>query len=127
MVVFPHPQHTEWLDCLNYHEKIFVAKTDGNDFGVRLALASFVTIGAGRTEEITSGEFLRRQLRIRCIEHDFAVDEWIGSAVAPLMIGPAIRLGMIAAVAATEIAVELVDLPAEGERRQAARRRGGEF
>lgn len=34
MVVFPHKQHTEWLDCSNCHDKIFVAKAGGNDFGM---------------------------------------------------------------------------------------------
>jgi c(7)-type cytochrome triheme protein len=34
LVVFPHRQHTEWLDCSNCHDKIFVAKTGGNDFGM---------------------------------------------------------------------------------------------
>ncbi|GAB4348743.1 MAG: hypothetical protein Kow006_09760 [Gammaproteobacteria bacterium] len=26
MVLFPHRQHTEWLDCSNCHEKIFASK-----------------------------------------------------------------------------------------------------
>lgn len=33
-VVFPHKTHTEWLDCSNCHDKIFVAKTGANDFGM---------------------------------------------------------------------------------------------
>jgi c(7)-type cytochrome triheme protein len=33
-VVFPHRQHTEWLDCANCHPKIFVAKRGANDFGM---------------------------------------------------------------------------------------------
>lgn len=33
-VVFPHRQHTEWLDCSNCHPKIFVAKKGANDFGM---------------------------------------------------------------------------------------------
>lgn len=34
MVVFPHRQHTEWLDCKNCHPAIFVAKKGANDFGM---------------------------------------------------------------------------------------------
>lgn len=33
-VVFPHRQHTEWLDCSNCHPKIFVARKGANDFGM---------------------------------------------------------------------------------------------
>jgi c(7)-type cytochrome triheme protein len=33
-VVFPHRQHTEWLDCANCHPAIFVAKRGANDFGM---------------------------------------------------------------------------------------------
>ena len=33
-VVFPHRQHTEWLDCSNCHPKIFKAKKGANDFGM---------------------------------------------------------------------------------------------
>jgi c(7)-type cytochrome triheme protein len=33
-VVFPHRQHTEWLDCSNCHPGIFVAKRGANDFGM---------------------------------------------------------------------------------------------
>jgi c(7)-type cytochrome triheme protein len=33
-VVFPHRQHTEWLDCANCHPKIFKAKRGANDFGM---------------------------------------------------------------------------------------------
>ncbi|MFQ5564149.1 MAG: c(7)-type cytochrome triheme domain-containing protein [Parvularculaceae bacterium] len=33
-VVFPHRQHTEWLDCSNCHDKIFKAKAGANDFGM---------------------------------------------------------------------------------------------
>ena len=33
-VVFPHRQHTEWLDCANCHPKIFIAKRGANDFGM---------------------------------------------------------------------------------------------
>lgn len=33
-VVFPHKQHTEWLDCANCHPAIFEAKRGGNDFGM---------------------------------------------------------------------------------------------
>lgn len=29
MVLFPHRQHTEWLDCKNCHEGIFASKTRG--------------------------------------------------------------------------------------------------
>lgn len=30
MVNFPHLQHTEWLDCSNCHEKIFIKEVDAN-------------------------------------------------------------------------------------------------
>jgi len=30
LVLFPHRPHTEWLDCSNCHEKIFIKKVDAN-------------------------------------------------------------------------------------------------
>jgi c(7)-type cytochrome triheme protein len=33
-VVFPHREHTEWLDCANCHPKIFIAKRGANRFGM---------------------------------------------------------------------------------------------
>lgn len=30
LVIFPHKPHTEWLDCDNCHDKIFVEKVDAN-------------------------------------------------------------------------------------------------
>lgn len=33
-VVFPHRQHTAWLDCENCHPRIFIAKKGANDFGM---------------------------------------------------------------------------------------------
>ena len=33
-VVFPHRQHTEWLDCANCHPAIFIARRGANDFGM---------------------------------------------------------------------------------------------
>jgi c(7)-type cytochrome triheme protein len=30
LVMFPHKPHTEWLDCKNCHDKIFVEKVDAN-------------------------------------------------------------------------------------------------
>lgn len=33
-VVFPHRQHTEWLDCSNCHDKIFKEKAGANNFGM---------------------------------------------------------------------------------------------
>lgn len=33
-VVFPHRQHTEWLDCSNCHPSVFVAKAGANQFGM---------------------------------------------------------------------------------------------
>jgi c(7)-type cytochrome triheme protein len=30
LVLFPHRPHTEWLDCNNCHDKIFVKKVDAN-------------------------------------------------------------------------------------------------
>jgi len=34
MVRFPHKQHTEWLDCSNCHDKLFVAKKGANDISM---------------------------------------------------------------------------------------------
>lgn len=34
MVLFPHRQHTEWLDCKNCHDRIFKAKRGANKFGM---------------------------------------------------------------------------------------------
>lgn len=34
MVLFPHRQHTEWLDCKNCHDRIFKAKRGANQFGM---------------------------------------------------------------------------------------------
>lgn len=31
IVLFPHRQHTLWLDCKNCHEKLFKSKTNAND------------------------------------------------------------------------------------------------
>lgn len=33
-VVFPHRQHTEWLDCSNCHPAVFAAKKGANQFGM---------------------------------------------------------------------------------------------
>ena len=30
LVLFPHRPHTEWLDCTNCHDKIFIKKVDAN-------------------------------------------------------------------------------------------------
>jgi c(7)-type cytochrome triheme protein len=30
LVLFPHKPHTEWLDCSNCHDRIFVKKVDAN-------------------------------------------------------------------------------------------------
>jgi c(7)-type cytochrome triheme protein len=30
LVLFPHRQHTEWLDCKNCHDKIFIEEVDAN-------------------------------------------------------------------------------------------------
>lgn len=30
LVLFPHSSHTQWLDCSNCHDKIFVKKVDAN-------------------------------------------------------------------------------------------------
>ena len=30
LVLFPHKPHTEWLDCANCHDRIFVEKVDAN-------------------------------------------------------------------------------------------------
>jgi len=34
MVVFPHRQHTAWLDCANCHPGVFIAKKGANKFGM---------------------------------------------------------------------------------------------
>lgn len=33
-VKFPHRAHTEWLECANCHDQIFVAKAGGNDINM---------------------------------------------------------------------------------------------
>lgn len=33
-VVFPHRQHTEWLDCANCHDGIFIPRKGANDIGM---------------------------------------------------------------------------------------------
>ncbi len=39
MVLFPHKPHTEWLDCTNCHNKIFVDKVDANPINMFAILA----------------------------------------------------------------------------------------
>ena len=39
LVLFPHRQHTEWLDCKNCHDKIFIEKVDANPINM-LAILS---------------------------------------------------------------------------------------
>ena len=39
MVLFPHKPHTEWLDCVNCHDKIFIEKVDANPINM-LAILS---------------------------------------------------------------------------------------
>ena len=34
MVLFPHRQHTEWLDCSNCHDRIFKRERALNEFGM---------------------------------------------------------------------------------------------
>lgn len=34
MVLFPHKQHTEWLDCSNCHEWLFKSKAGATKFGM---------------------------------------------------------------------------------------------
>lgn len=34
MVLFPHKQHTEWLDCSNCHEELFKTKAGATKFGM---------------------------------------------------------------------------------------------
>jgi c(7)-type cytochrome triheme protein len=34
LVMFPHREHTEWLDCSNCHEEIFKSKVDANNFSM---------------------------------------------------------------------------------------------
>lgn len=38
MVRFPHRPHTEWLDCKNCHERIFVSKSGANQVTMRAIL-----------------------------------------------------------------------------------------
>jgi len=37
-VVFPHRQHTLWLDCSNCHEKLFISKAGANRFSMQRIL-----------------------------------------------------------------------------------------
>ena len=39
LVLFPHRPHTEWLDCNNCHDKIFIKKVDANPINM-LAILS---------------------------------------------------------------------------------------
>ena len=39
LVLFPHKPHTEWLDCANCHNKIFVDKVDANPINMFAILA----------------------------------------------------------------------------------------
>ena len=39
LVLFPHRPHTEWLDCTNCHDKIFIKKVDANPINM-LAILS---------------------------------------------------------------------------------------
>jgi c(7)-type cytochrome triheme protein len=34
MVLFPHRPHTEWLDCKNCHDNIFIAKRGANNISM---------------------------------------------------------------------------------------------
>ena len=34
LVLFPHRPHTEWLDCSNCHDKIFVEKVGANQINM---------------------------------------------------------------------------------------------
>lgn len=38
IVLFPHKPHTEWLDCANCHDRIFVAKRGANPVDMRSIL-----------------------------------------------------------------------------------------
>ena len=38
LVLFPHRHHTEWLDCENCHDKIFVPKVDANPINMYAVL-----------------------------------------------------------------------------------------
>jgi c(7)-type cytochrome triheme protein len=37
-VVYPHKQHTEWLDCSNCHPAIFIPKKGANDISMAAIL-----------------------------------------------------------------------------------------
>ena len=39
LVLFPHKPHTEWLDCSNCHDRIFVEKVDANPINMFAILA----------------------------------------------------------------------------------------
>jgi c(7)-type cytochrome triheme protein len=39
LVLFPHKPHTEWLDCKNCHDKIFVEKVDANPINMYAILS----------------------------------------------------------------------------------------
>ena len=34
LVLFPHQPHTEWLDCTNCHDKIFIKQVDANQINM---------------------------------------------------------------------------------------------
>jgi len=34
LVMFPHREHTEWLDCSNCHEQVFKSKVNANNFSM---------------------------------------------------------------------------------------------
>ena len=39
LVLFPHKPHTEWLDCKNCHDKVFVEKVDANPINMYAILS----------------------------------------------------------------------------------------
>lgn len=69
LVRFPHKPHTEWLDCNNCHDQIFVEKVDANSInmmailngescGVCHGAVSFPLTECNRCHSITRSSFL---------------------------------------------------------------------
>ena len=41
LVLFPHQPHTEWLDCSNCHDKIFIKQVDANEINMFTILSGY--------------------------------------------------------------------------------------
>ena len=69
LVLFPHREHTEWLDCSNCHNSIFIDKVDANSMnmmeilngeycGVCHGAVSFPLVECNRCHSIPRSEFM---------------------------------------------------------------------